>query len=102
MVKNPPANAGDAGLTSRSGRFPGGEWQPIPVFLPEKFHGQKSLAGYSPWDCNELETTEQLSTHAHNRFKCDYSLKFIHFTPMVCILDKFLHMCIIRHVQCFS
>ena len=26
-----------------------GKWQPIPVFLPGKFHGQKSLAGYDPW-----------------------------------------------------
>ena len=25
------------------------KWQPTPVFLPEKFHGQRSLAGYSPW-----------------------------------------------------
>ena len=25
------------------------KWQPIPVFLPGKSHGQKSLAGYSPW-----------------------------------------------------
>ena len=24
------------------------KWQPIPVFLPGKFHGQRSLAGYSP------------------------------------------------------
>jgi len=24
--------------------------QPTPVFLPEEFHGQRSLAGYSPWD----------------------------------------------------
>ena len=24
-------------------------WQPTPVFLPEKSHGQRSLAGYSPW-----------------------------------------------------
>ena len=23
--------------------------QPTPIFLPVKFHGQKSLAGYSPW-----------------------------------------------------
>ena len=27
------------------------EWQPTPVFLPGKFHGLWSLAGYSPWDC---------------------------------------------------
>ena len=26
------------------------KWQPIPVFLPGKSHGQKSLVGYSPWD----------------------------------------------------
>ena len=24
-------------------------WKPIPVFLPGKSHGQRSLAGYSPW-----------------------------------------------------
>ena len=28
-------------------------WQPTPVFLPGKSHGQRSLAGYSPWDCRE-------------------------------------------------
>ena len=26
-----------------------GKWQPTPVFLPGKLHGQRSLAGYSPW-----------------------------------------------------
>ena len=25
------------------------KWQPAPVFLPRKLHGQRSLAGYSPW-----------------------------------------------------
>ena len=24
------------------------KWQPTPIFLPEKPHGQRSLAGYSP------------------------------------------------------
>ena len=33
-----------------------------PVFLPEKFHGQRNLAGYSPWGCKELDTTKRLST----------------------------------------
>ena len=27
------------------------KWQPTPVFLPGKFHGQGSLVGYSPWGC---------------------------------------------------
>ena len=29
------------------------KWQPTPVFWPGKFHGQKSLVGYSPWGLNE-------------------------------------------------
>ena len=42
-------------------------WQPTPVFLPGKFHGQRSLAGYSPWDCKELDVTEctHVYTHTH-------------------------------------
>ena len=38
-------------------------WQPTPVSLPEEFHGQSSLAGYSPWGLKESDTTEQLSLH---------------------------------------
>ena len=39
-------------------------WQPTPVFLPGKSHGQRSLAGYSPRGCKESDTTERLSlTH---------------------------------------
>ena len=34
------------------------KWQPTPVFLPGKFHGQRSLEGYSPWGCKDLNTTE--------------------------------------------
>ena len=37
------------------------EWQPTPVFLPGKFHGQRSLVGYSPWGCKELDTTDWLT-----------------------------------------
>ena len=33
-------------------------WQPTPVFLPGESHGRRSLVGYSPWDCKELDTTE--------------------------------------------
>ena len=33
-------------------------WQPIAVFLPGVFHGQSSLAGYSPWGHKESDTTE--------------------------------------------
>ena len=30
------------------------KWLPTPVFLPAKSHGQRSLAGYSPWGCKIL------------------------------------------------
>ena len=33
-------------------------WQPTSVFLPGKFHGQRSLVGYSPWGLKESDTTE--------------------------------------------
>ena len=33
-------------------------WQVTPVFWPGKSHGQRSLAGYSPWDGKESDTTE--------------------------------------------
>ena len=31
------------------------KWQPIPVFLPGKSHGWRSLAGSNPWDSKELD-----------------------------------------------
>ena len=41
------------------GKIPGSrKWHPTPVFLPGKFHGQRSLAGYSPWGRKELDATE--------------------------------------------
>ena len=46
------------------------KWQPTPVLLPGKFHGQRSLAGYSPQGHKELDGIDH--THAHtsriNRF----------------------------------
>ena len=39
---------------------------PTPVFWPGEFHGQRSLAGYSPWSHKELYMTEGLThTHTH-------------------------------------
>ena len=32
-------------------------WQPIPIFLPGKSYGQRSLVGYSAWGCKELTNT---------------------------------------------
>ena len=42
------------------------KWQPIPELLPGKFHGQRSLMGYIPWGCRQLDTTE----HTHRATIC--------------------------------
>ena len=88
MVKNPPPDAGVVGLIPGQGTKGASlviqmvknlpamretwvsslgwegplrrEWLPTPVFfLPGEFHGQRSLVGYSPWGCKELDTTER-------------------------------------------
>ena len=43
--------------------------QPAPIVLCEKFHGQRSLAGYSPWGHKEPDKTEQL-TPPHTHILC--------------------------------
>jgi len=58
MVRNPPAKTGDAGLIPESRRSPGEEnGQSTPVFLPRKFHGQRSLTSYSPSVYQEVDMT---------------------------------------------
>ena len=37
------------------------EWLPTPVFLPGEFHGQRRLAGYSPWGHKESDMAELLT-----------------------------------------
>lgn len=59
--KESACNVEDLGSIPGPGRFPW-RWErlPTPVSLPGEFHGLSSLAGYSPWGCNELDMTEQL------------------------------------------
>ena len=60
--KESPWKAGDLGSVPGLGRFPrGGHGNPLQYSCLENPHGQRSLAGYSPWD-----TTEWLSTVQHN------------------------------------
>ena len=61
MVKNLPAvqEMQEAWVQSLGWEYPlEEEWQPTPVFLPGKSHGQRSLGGYSPWGRKESDTTE--------------------------------------------
>ena len=49
--KESASNARDLGSIPELGRFPGeGNGQPTLIFLPGESHGQRSLAGYSPWN----------------------------------------------------
>ena len=43
------------------------EQVPTPVFLPGESHGQRSLAGYSPWGHKESDTTERLTLPTSDR-----------------------------------
>ena len=61
-------SAGDPGSIPESGRTLGkGNWLPTPVFLPGKFHGQRSLAGYSPWGRKRIGHDRE-TPHAHSLF----------------------------------
>ena len=58
MLKNPPAMP-ETWVQSPSWEDPWRrEWIHTPVSLPGEFHGQRSLAGYSPWGHKELDTAE--------------------------------------------
>ena len=50
------------------------KWQPTPVSWPGEFHGQRSLAGYSPQGRKESDTAEQLSLRAHRASRSYWQL----------------------------
>ena len=66
--KESACNAGDVGSVPGLGRSLGWEWQPTPVFLPGKLHGQRSLASYSPWDCKESTDWATYTSQLSNQF----------------------------------
>ena len=70
-------------FASFSSRF--GEWLTIPVFLPGKSHGQRSLVGYTPWGCKKSDMTERLSLKsrllqgADQKELCPQSFQYVSF-----------------------
>ena len=72
VVKNPPANAGDArdaDLVPGSGRPPGGgNGNPLQYSCLENPMEKGRLLGYSPWVGKEWDMTEQLSKNIHTHF----------------------------------
>ena len=53
------------------------KWQPTPVFSPRKSHGQRSLAGYSPWGHKESDITERLNSNKKKEFALKTFFSFI-------------------------
>ena len=96
--KDSTCNARDLDSIPSSGRFPWRrKWQPTPVFLPEEFHGQKGLAGYSPWGCKVPNTTVHTHTvqvHQTKLLNCikgytnvlqTHVYPCIHLCPTACV-----------------
>ena len=59
------------------------KWQPTPVLLPGKFHGQRSLVGYSPWGREESDGTEQLHFTFHFMDKIRFIKQYLPLPQMV-------------------
>ena len=69
--KESACSVGELGSIPGLGRSPGGgHGNPLQYSCLENPHGQRSLAGYSPWGHKESDMTEQLSTH-----RCIFSLR---------------------------
>ena len=103
VVKNLPANAGDAGSIPGLGRSPGGgNGNLFQYSLSGKFHRQKSLVGYGPWGSKESDTTEPTHTHTHMPVSI---LSFQHgplcsFIYRAGLLMRNLLFCIFLNWQC--
>ena len=81
------------------GRSPGGgHGNPLQYSCLEKPHGESILAGNSPWDCKELDTTERLSTTCSTGQL--YTI-FFHYYPLqkkvFCWMFRFLN-----HFLCWN
>ena len=64
--KESACNTGEPGLIPGLGRSPeGGHGNPLQCSCLENPHGQRGLAGYSPWGYKELDMSELLSTHTN-------------------------------------
>ena len=73
------------------------KWQPTPVFLPDKCHGQRSLVGYHPWDLKRVKdslATEQQQYLMYQKI-CLYLhiLEFCHISIPVLIITFSLWFC---------
>ena len=72
--------------------------QPTSVFLPGKFHGQRRLAGYSPWGCKELDRLSNwvhTYTYTHTQYYVSRAtFNYIYTFENEIFIHKLLFKCI--------
>ena len=83
MVKHLSANAGDTSSVLGSGRFPGEDGNPHPIFLPGQSHGQRSLEGYSPLGPKRMG--HEFSTK-HQQSMQKQFVESYYLSPRMCLL----------------
>ena len=72
------------------------EWLPTPLFLPGEFHGERSLAGYSPWLAKMFDITERL-THT-GKYLVVFAIIYIYIYTHT---HTYTYLCI-QHTQTHS
>ena len=65
------------------------KWLPTSVYLPEKFHGQRSLVGCNLWGHKELDMTEHIHTHSQRVLIGNHSLSFKFYLKKCFQLESF-------------
>ena len=62
------------------------KWRLTPVFLPAEYHGEKSLAGYSPWDHKVSDTAKRLTL----------SFTFFSYTCVCMYIQTHTHISLVK------
>ena len=98
VAKNPPANAGDVRSIPGLGRSSGvGNGSPLQYSCLEKFLGQRSLAGCSPWGRKESDMTGYTHTYIYNMYFRSHEFTSV-LSIQIClfrVLFTFLHSIIL-------
>ena len=90
QCKESACNAGYAetrqGFDPWIGKIPWSRrWQSAPIFLPGKFHEERSLTGYSPWSSKETDTAE------HACSSCGLGASFSYFFPLPMTTSNYIN-----------
>ena len=78
------------------------KWQPTPVYLPGKSHGQRSLGGYSPRGHKELDMTEHTNHLPWEKKAQCYSSFLCFFFFRLFVLKKSVLKYGVHKVYCYS